>query len=408
MNKILRTLIVLLISLIAAPGLHAQDSLEQKVDSLKTKIVELTDVLSQIKKRLTEDKENKEPAFVITLHDSNLLKPVQTFNNDEDTLAKVIVEKVIFDIKDGLILDLQVLCKNGKIYSNYHAPIALTRFDRCAWLSYHNGKRFEYIRTCDIARVIRKGISVPDDSLFELTAKAPEFILMRGAGINQVVDLRIYSDMLGTFGNEANGIAQVEGSTRIFINNRNWFGRSFTPFRYGFFSVQASKLDSRLQTLAIDTTFSRLDVIQRSFAGVDIGTNLFGFWLQRKSRSWASVNGGAGIHLTRSGNEGDTTTMTSQYLFLESLFEFKEIRNFGVDFSARVFWQTIPGLPDNTGNTQSIFRLGATAYWNPVGNVGSRIFARVNYYQNLDNGEQPFVQLQIGYSAMISSLLSKK
>jgi hypothetical protein len=314
---------------------------------------------------------------------------------------------VIFDIKDGLILDLQVVCQGGKIFSNFHAPIALTRFDRCAWLSYHNGKRFEYIRTCDIATVIRKGVSVPDDSLFELTLSKPEFTLTRGASINQIVDLRIYSDMLGTLGNEPNGIAQIEGSTRIFINNKN-YGRSFTPFRYGFFSVQASKIDSRLQTLGIDTTFSRLDAIQRSFASVDIGSNLFGFWLQRKSRSWASVNGGAGIHLTRTSFEGDTATTTSQYLFLESLFEFKEIQNFGVDFSARVFWQTIPGLPEKRGNTQSIFRLGATAYWNPVGNVGSRVFARVNYYQNLNKGEQPFVQLQIGYSAMISSLLSKK
>ncbi len=397
------TAFVLAFFLISSAG--AQDTLQQKVDSLKAKMDALTDVMSQIKKQLDKDKNEKDTAFVVSLLGNN---PIKIFNNDEDTIDTSSVVKAIFDIKDGLILDLQVLLSNGKIFSNYHAPIALTRFDKCGWLSYHNGKRFEYVRTCDILRVIRKGIAVPDDSLFELTLKKPEHALTRGAGINQVVDLRIYSDMLGTLGDEPNGIAQVEGSTRIFINNRNWFGRSFTPFRYGFFSVQASKLDSRFQVLGMDTTFSRLAAIQRSFASVDIGTNLFGYWLQRKSRSWGSVNGGAGMHLTRAVTEGDTTSVTSQYLFLESLFEFKELRNFGIDFGARIFWQTIPGLANDAGNTQTLFRLGATAYWNPVGNTGSRVFARVQYFQNFDKAERPFVQLQVGYSALISSLLEKK
>lgn len=390
-----------------APAVSAQDSLAQKVDSLSSKMDKLNDVLSQIKKTLALDNDEKETACIISLFD-HISGRVKYYDNDEVEKGEVEIETVIFDIKDGLILDMQVVCKQGKIFSNYHAPIPLTRYDRCNWLSYHDGKDYVYIKTCDFSKIVRRGVSVPDDEIVVLVMNGKtSHTLKRAAGVNQMVDLRIYSDMLATLGEEPNGIAQIEGSTRVFINNRNWF-RSFTPFRYGFFSVQASKLDSRFQTLNIDSTFSRIDIIQRSFVSADIGANVFGFWLQRKSRSWASVNSGAGIHLTRTANENDTTSLTSQYFFMEALFEFKELRNFGIDFGSRMYWQTVPGLETESGNTQALLRLGATAYWNPIGNPESRIFARVNYYQNLDKGEQPFVQFQVGYSALISSLFSKK
>ena len=388
---------------------YAQIALTQpkpsSTDSIKQNIVDLQVTIEKLRKVIEEDKNEKDTACVIHLKG---LTGIKVYDNDEKEVGEVTIEKVVFDIREGIILDMQVLTTDKRVFSNYRAPIGLTRYDRCDWLGSYDGDIYQYIKTCDFSYVIRKGIAVPDNDNFSLPDKDRSWrALTRAAGINQVVDLRYYSDLLGTIGKEPNGIAQVEGSTRISINNLNWY-KSLTPFRYGYFSVQASKLDSRFQVLKVDSTLSRVRLIQQSWFNVDIGANIFGFWLQRKSRSWASLNGGGGVYMTRLGSKTDTTSRSSQYVYLESLFEFKELKNFGIDFGARILWQTVPGLEKELGKTTSLLKIGATAYWSPLSNKSNRIFGRVNLFQNLNKSEEPFVQFQIGYSAVISSLLPEK
>jgi hypothetical protein len=343
------------------------------------------------------------------------------YNNDQEATDTIEIKKIVFDIRDGLILDIQVISNDNHVFTNYWAPIAITRFNNtCSWLYskylvpnpkskiYQVKPEHMYIHTCDFLNIIRKGVAVPDNVAFTLYKTGDSKILTRGAGINQVVDIRIYTDMFAALGDEPNGLAQIEGSSRVFINNKNWFNRSTTPFRYGYFLVQASKLDSKFQYTMVDSSFTRLKAIQRNTVSAEIGFNLMGLWLQTKSRSWFSFNGGAGLHLVRLKNVQDTTWVSSQFLFIETLFEFKELNNFGIDFSGRVLWQKFSGLTDQLSMMQPIVRIGATAYWNPLNNPSSRIFFRTNYFHELRENSNPFVQIQIGYSAVVSSLITKE
>lgn len=400
-------------------------------DSVNKKIDELKVALNQLSKAIRDEKDEGDTAVIVQLKKTRF---VHVYNNEQQLKDSIEIEKIIFDVRDGLILDIQVVSTSKRVFTNYWAPVALTRFNNtCNWLSSiyllpdketsakaksrkrtavkTSEKSYKtehwYIYTCDFLNILRMGISVPDNAIFELTKDKTQKVLTRATGINQVVDLRVYTDMFAALADEPNGLAQFEGSSRIFINNKNWFKRSTTPFRYGYFSIQASRLDSKFQTVALDSSFSRLKAIQRGIVNVDVGLNLMSVWLQNKSRSWASLNGGGGVNLIRVKNSSDTTIVSSQFLFVEALFEFKEIRNFGIDFSSRLLWQKFNGLEGVVSGTQPFLRVGVAAYWHPLRNPASRIFTRVNYLQNLKENGDAFIQVQLGYSLVISSLLSK-
>ena len=419
--------LLLLIALAVSQFAHAQtqaDSVNEKIDQLRV-------TLNQLSKAILEDKHEFDTAVIVQLKKTRF---VRVYNNEQELKDSVEIEKIIFDVRDGLILDIQVVTTEKRVFTNYWAPVALTRFNNtCNWLSSiyllpdkdttkkpatrkKNTRKVStksyttehwYIYTCDFLNILRMGISVPDNAIFELTKSKNQKVLTRATGINQVVDLRVYTDMFAALADEPNGIAQFEGSSRIFINNKNWFRRSTTPFRYGYFSIQASRLDSKFQAVTLDSSFSRLKAIQRSIVNVDVGVNLMSVWLQNKSRSWASLNGGGGVNLFRAKSLTDTTIVSSQFIFLEALFEFKELKNFGIDFSGRLFWQKFNGLEGVVSGTQPFLRVGVAAYWHPLRNPASRIFTRVNYLQNLEENGDAFIQVQLGYSLVISSLLSK-
>ncbi|MBX2894833.1 MAG: hypothetical protein KF763_05305 [Cyclobacteriaceae bacterium] len=386
--------------------------------SISTQITELRKAIDSLSKTIKSHEDEKDTAAIVCLKRT---ADILVYNNDQEATDTIQIREIVFDIRDGLILDIQVIDNDNRVFTNYWAPIAITRFNNtCSWLTsrylvpdpkskIHQVKpEYRYVHTCDFLNIVRKGVAVPDNVTFTFYKQGDKKILTRGAGINQVVDLRIFTDMFAALGSEPNGLAQIEGSSRIFINNKNWFKRSTTPFRYGYFLLQASKLDSKFQFTELDSSFTRLKAIQRNTVSAEIGLNLIGSWLQTKSRSWASLNGGAGLHLVRLKNMQDTTLVSSQFLFLETLFEFKELNNFGLDFNGRVLWQKFSGLTDELSMLQPILRLGVTAYWNPVNNHSSRIFFRTNYFQEMNGGNNPFVQIQIGYSAVVSSLITKE
>jgi hypothetical protein len=353
---------------------------------------------------LQDDKDEKDTIGIFTVHKFD---EIQVYNEKETVVEKISISEVTFDIKDGVIIDLQVVTTDHRIFTNLSAPIALSRFHRCDILGYYNGNETVYIRSCDFISWKRHNTFIPDDQHFRLTKKNSSKILFRGAGLNQISDVRFYSDLLGTLGNEANGIAQTEGSTRIFINNLNFKNTGLIFFRYGGISFQASKLDSKFSTTKNDSNLTNLKFLQRNWLNIDLTANIFSVWLQNKSRSWASLNAGAGATLTRLAEKSDTLSRTGNYYFLEVLGEFKEISNFGIDFSTRFFWLTVPGVGGNFGKLNPLIKVSTNIYWSPLANTRNRVFLRVNYFQDLVEKGEPFFQFQVGYSVVLSSLLKE-
>lgn len=376
-------------------AVYAQDSTQFKA---------LKNDLDEIKKLLQDDKDEKDTIGIFTVHKFD---EIQVYNEKETVVEKISISEVTFDIKDGVIIDLQVVTTDHRIFTNLSAPIALSRFHRCDILGYYNGNETVYIRSCDFISWKRHNTFIPDDQHFRLTKKNSSKILFRGAGLNQISDVRFYSDLLGTLGNEANGIAQTEGSTRIFINNLNFKNTGLIFFRYGGISFQASKLDSKFSTTKNDSNLTNLKFLQRNWLNIDLTANIFSVWLQNKSRSWASLNAGAGATLTRLAEKSDTLSRTGNYYFLEVLGEFKEISNFGIDFSTRFFWLTVPGVGGNFGKLNPLIKVSTNIYWSPLANTRNRVFLRVNYFQDLVEKGEPFFQFQVGYSVVLSSLLKE-
>ncbi|MCA4894799.1 MAG: hypothetical protein ING84_07345 [Cytophagales bacterium] len=385
----------ILFFLLTSFAVYAQDSTQFKA---------LKNDLDEIKKLLQDDKDEKDTIGIFTVHKFD---EIQVYNEKETVVEKISISEVTFDIKDGVIIDLQVVTTDHRIFTNLSAPIALSRFHRCDILGYYNGNETVYIRSCDFISWKRHNTFIPDDQHFRLTKKNSSKILFRGAGLNQISDVRFYSDLLGTLGNEANGIAQTEGSTRIFINNLNFKNTGLIFFRYGGISFQASKLDSKFSTTKNDSNLTNLKFLQRNWLNIDLTANIFSVWLQNKSRSWASLNAGAGATLTRLAEKSDTLSRTGNYYFLEVLGEFKEISNFGIDFSTRFFWLTVPGVGGNFGKLNPLIKVSTNIYWSPLANTRNRVFLRVNYFQDLVEKGEPFFQFQVGYSVVLSSLLKE-
>jgi hypothetical protein len=322
-------------------------------------------------------------------------------------------------IKDGAIIDMQVITDDDRTFTNFFAPLSINLFNEKGYsLTYLN--RQGHIDRLFVNRFIRwereHGFS-PKDEAIVLDADNTEASLERGVGINHVIDLSLFTDLPGLFGDKPNGITQIEAFTKVITNTTPLSYRNkskpykklipWIPIKFVTLRANYARFDEKFSTTVLDETFSRQVLLQRSHLNFDLTVNLFSRWLLKKSPHWFNVNTGGGVFSSNLATGEDTVNVLLPYFFFEPTFELKTVQNFGIDFSFRFLRQQAPQLEEHDG-WRWIFRPQATLYWSSPDNASSKIFARAIFFNDLKDQENPFFQFQIGYAIRLSQFIGAR
>lgn len=397
---------------------------EEEEETVEQKLSDIEKALKIIQSKVSDVDEDEEVGTMILFktkvkifveQDRKKARKNVSGGTDEQ---EVEIEKVLFNIKDGVIVDIQIITTDHRTFTNYYSPLRLNLFNESGhYATYLNTEgKIErlYLNRC--LRWVRKHGFNPKDQYFEMNKDVTSYVLKRGVGINHIIDLNLFTDLPALFSNKANGVTQTEAYARIITNTSNikrfvlGDGKIRSPIiPFKFFSVKASfaKFDSDYGTTVLDENFSRQELLQKATIYVDLTTNLISTWIPRKSPTWFNLNVGGGIYSSNLTVEQDTSNVIMPFMYVDPVFELRGASNFGMDLSFRFMFQRAPEVEDYEGWHQ-IFRPQITLFWHPSNSPANRVFARAVYFQDQKEQDESFFQLQMGYSLRLSDVIKKE
>lgn len=380
----------------------AQDSTEEKVKA-EDQIKQLSSEVKKLKELITtEDKdETIEVGKMILFKPVDV--PVYSFTDSNNPISKLDIDEVIVNSKNGYIVSVQVV-SGGDSYINQNAPIEISakRFGRMDWLTNNRTQTKVLLR--DFLSYLEYTGFGPSNDNFRLTRENADHSFKKNTGIDNIFDIRLYSDALGIFGAKPNGLVQTDVYFKHYLHRANIRNTGIYLLNNFKFNFNISKFDSKLG-YADSSGLKRIDLIQKSWINADISANLANGWLSNRSLSSWFVDVGFGLSATNVAFSKDTSATTSTLTFIEPGIELSVAKNMGVLLSSRIFchYNYKKSIQENNG-AEWFFRPHLNFYWNPAGKDGSRIFGRVIYTSKTKTSSNDYFQVQFGYVLSISEL----
>ena len=353
-------------------------------------------------------------------------------------------EEIKFAIREGLIYEIRVRLttkdRDQEYYFENELPISLLRYN----IADINERRFltnVSITSLDVEKEAdtvgkeryRIKISdvlsylanpgnnfVPDDVEFTFpkndeTVKDGEEKKRRVYKVNQdtnlqnVMELRTYTDFLGLFDDAANGIVQVEGKADFFVSPfqlSNGFPNALFKKISPYFHYARLDDDMRSLTLAptdstgIYTIERPLEIIEKSY--LDMGL-LLDFWSFRPRKDYPfniNIYGAMRYQIATIERENkENENFKTLGLGFGLRFEFKRFNNFGFSFSPELTFYNHLNRFDFLERTDNfwVFRNEAEIFYYPGETKSQSIFLRLRTFMDINDGEDSFFQLQFGY-----------
>lgn len=351
-------------------------------------------------------------------------------------------QKVRVHILEGSVYDIQIYLtddrNNSYLYENKF-PISLLRYTTLSPRNFMffkmaisndkntglNAKPYEDLRVklSDVLTYIpNPGDNyVPEDLTLELPTKTEEntnqaavYKVNQNTALQNIVELRTYTDFLGLFGDAPNGIVQLEGKADFYINPFNY--KAFYLFKKITPYVNFSKLDVKTRNVALaessPSSFSfksPLQILEKSYLQMGLNLNLFSFKFRKEFPFEIGFYGAAQYQIT------DVMKTDSVALNYKSLglgagvsLEFKRYNNFGLIYLAQLSNYNINGFNNinqvvNPGNFW-VFKNEAEVYYFPGETKKQSIFLRLKTFNDISKGiSDAFYQLQFGYRFSIGA-----
>jgi len=362
---------------------------------------------------------------------------ISLYDNGSVVSDRLNFQKVRVHILEGSVYDIQIYVtddnNNLYLYENKF-PISLLRYTT---LSPHNYMFFKMvtsnnpsttlnltdkfttysIKLSDVLTYIpNPGDNyVPEDLTLELPTKTEEnaneavtYKVRQNTALQNIVELRTYTDFLGLFGDAPNGIVQLEGKADFYINPFNtkacYFFKKITPF------VNFARLDEDVRYLTLEADGAGnskiknpLQILEKSY--LQMGVNLSVFSYKPRKEYPFSLS----LYIPARYQIADIKTISDLIIGYKSLglgggilLDFKRYNNFGFTYSAELTnynaasFNTEPSIinPDRFW----VFKNEAEVYYNPAKNKQQAIFLRLKTFNNSTKGNsEAFYQLQFGY-----------
>lgn len=320
------------------------------------------------------------------------------------------IVRVTILMKDGYVVDINAYAANGEQFTNTRATITISTRRLMQTDSLGSvTKKGRCILLSDILSYQPYKNYAPEDGNYELTSSNPCDSLFRNVGINTVVDMRVYTDALGLFGAESNGLTQTEVKIKQTLHRINLPNTGNYLGHYLKFSANIAKFDSKI-SFVDSAKFSRAASIQRSWFHAEGAYTLLTTWIERKSMSSLYWDLGAGINAFKIAGNNDTLTAIGQNLFTEFGLNLRSSDNIGFDFTTRTWVNFSPQTRFTATKDANWFvKVGCEVFWNPLNDKAGRLFGKVNYILPVEAIEKRnhFFQVQLGYSVLLSKALKK-
>ena len=399
---------------------------------------------------------------------ANSGKPAKTTiednSNYEPTGTIVLFDHVKFSVREGRIYDIRVRVINETGSQQYffenRVPISLLNYPQGSrWFYLYNSQNASenvnevtvdmkegIIRTSDVLSYLSNPGNnfVPDDVDYTFPTEKEKdtketrrrvYKVNQNTNLQNVMELRAYTDFLGLFNNSANGIVQVEGKADFFISPFQIKNLKI-PYRYANKIspyVHFTRLDKNRK--GIDLSPSRdstanlwiakpLEIIEKSYLDMGFTIDVLDFTLRKQfpfniniyaglRYQIASVLKSDMTRLLTPVTVADTTatvaedeTTVDEAINFKSLgygggirFEFRRFNNFGFFYSPELLYYNHLNRIDKLYNPKNflVFRNEAEIFYYPNESKKQSIFIRLRTFMNVNDGEDSFFQLQFGY-----------
>jgi len=352
-------------------------------------------------------------------------------------------DRLHLELYEGSIYDLTVYLKDDSgsvfVFEN-KSSISLLKFDNLSGRNYisltsiqtpkknqPDLKGFQ-VRVSDVLQYYTadEGNYVPNDVSYTFplkteagktnSKKSNRYELRQNTGLNNIIDLRAYTDLLGIGGETPNGIAQFEGQADFFISpfrlpegylfglTNVFIGKKIKPY------IQYSRLDEENQFLEVKdnadmsamTLKEPLNHLQKSYLDAGVKLDLLSFKLGKHFPFESSFYGVARFQISKV----KVDDISHNYKTLGAggglALEFRRLANFKFNISSEFTrysqgsYNNIEGLDDP--DSFWVFRNEFEVSYFPSKKKNNSIFMRMRVFDNQDFQEgSNFFQWQFGY-----------
>ncbi|MDJ1473216.1 hypothetical protein [Xanthocytophaga flava] len=248
----------------------------------------------------------------------------------------------------------------------------------------------------------------PAENDFTLSKESKTFEIKNGSTINQLIDVSIYTDLLGLLGRKPNGILQTEISGNFISNtsnvpNTNIIFHNFVRpyFRLTKYDSRFAQLDSTngFPTPEARNTVNRTYLNQIAYLQAGLKTNIVSFGIGTNQK--VHVNAGVEMGLVNADSifKRDITLFS---FYPEVSYSIVRMKNFSMECSAKLLRQKLTDdSPFENNGYESLLNTQITLFYFPFSNPDNKIFLRFSYFDNLTSGKYNFSQFQIGWKATL-------
>lgn len=428
--------------------LFGSDKLVLKKDIIKDTIINeiFSDVLRSDSKSHLGDfwfpKNNQEiPIINIKKDTSQGWKPFKK-RDTMHTYRSLLFNKIEIEINEGSLIDIKAFLKDRKgntyLFEN-KLSISLLRYTLNAHnlflenqsrqtLFGENNYEGYVLRLTDVLRYFSKpGRNfIPDNQslYFPVLKKDNEksnmnasnvYELRQSTTLENVLDLRAYTDFLGLFGETPNGIAHFEGQAEFFVNPFRNFKNAAYLFKKIRPYVAYSRLDEEnqfLETIVDDNSGSlvlknRLDHLQKSNLDLGIKADFISLRYRKEMPFEAQLFGSIRYQIAKIEPDSISTFNYKTLGVGGGLnFDFRRFDNFDLRLASEFTYYNQDSFNDIDNFIDSgefwVWRNEAELSYFPSSNPNNAIFLRLKVFSDADREiDSSFFQFQFGYKFSI-------
>ena len=359
-------------------------------------------------------------------------------NNHKRTNKKVYFKEVAIHLYEGGLQDVKIIVndeKGNELLFENKIPISLLRYTSIASKNYmffktassnnkntvlenYKDKNLSILLSDVLSYIPNPGENfVPDDITFNFPTKtngipdntnsAIKYKVTQNTALQNVIELRTYTDFLGLFSEAPNGIVQLEGKADFYIapfnlpNKNLYLAKKISPF------VNFSRIEKENRNVALNTDNDRikssLEVLEKSYLQMGIKLNVVSGKFKKEFPFETSLYGIARYSIADI-KETDSTSINYKSLGLGGgvQLEFKRFNNFGFIISSEFTKNNFDEFNEINGieNPSSfwMFKNEAEVYYTPNNSKNQSVFLRLKTFNNsTENNKEAFYQLQFGY-----------
>lgn len=375
-------------------------------------------VIESLRKRIG-DLENEKPNNVPTgeIRLKKLRPPVRTASGKsftgEDTSRTI--ESITINTYNGSISKrgMVVEMTDGTTFTNLWSPLSLARYrkstTRRLYMNNVQGQNSkQFIELGDVILFRDFGMFYyPSNDQLSITEKKQRDTFRIGSALNQLINVSVYTDLLGLLNRKPNGIIQTEVNAHIISNTASIRGTDIILHNYIEPYVRLVKYDSRFAQLdsnfiKFNRTEKESDTISRTYLNqipyltAGLKTNVIRFGLGVNQEIYLNLGYEIGLVNADSLYKKDITFFN---WYPEFEYKIRRFKNFGMDAYIKLLRQRVAdSAPFINRSGVWIFNPQISLYYYPVDDESKKIYLRFIYFDNLSNdGKYNFSQFQFGY-----------